>query len=146
MAEFLIKINSTGDTFEVAANDTILSILLKNGYAVENSCTSGLCGACRVPYLEGEPDHRDMILSDDEKTKFLTTCVSRCKSDEILLDLPAPDTDNPIIQKEKQICGRMRPARKIPKPPQVLKNRKKCRQKPHQNPQPTKKAHYQRTT
>ena len=101
MADFRIKINSTGDTFEVAANDTILSILLENGYAVENSCTSGLCGACRVPYLEGEPDHRDMILSDDEKTRFLTTCVSRCKSDEILLDLPAPDSDSPVIQKEK---------------------------------------------
>ena len=101
MADFRIKIKSTGDIFDVSPEDSILSILLENGYAVDNSCTSGLCGACRVPYLEGEPDHRDMILSDDEKIKFLTTCVSRCKSDEILLDLPPPDSNSPIIQKEK---------------------------------------------
>jgi coenzyme F420-reducing hydrogenase delta subunit/Pyruvate/2-oxoacid:ferredoxin oxidoreductase delta subunit/ferredoxin len=101
MADFRIKIKSTGDTFDVFPDDSILSILLENGYFVENSCTSGLCGACRVPYLEGDPDHRDMILSDVEKKEFLTTCVSRCKSDEILLDLPPPDSNSPIIQKEK---------------------------------------------
>jgi coenzyme F420-reducing hydrogenase delta subunit/Pyruvate/2-oxoacid:ferredoxin oxidoreductase delta subunit/ferredoxin len=101
MADFRIKIKSTGDIFDVSPDDTILSVLLENGYDVENSCTSGLCGTCRVPYLEGEPDHRDMILSDEEKTEFLTTCISRSKSDEILLDLPPPDSDSPVIQKEK---------------------------------------------
>ena len=101
MADFRIKIKSTGDIFEVSPEDTILNVLLENGYAVEHSCTSGLCGECRLRYLEGEPDHRDMILSDDEKTEFLTSCVSRCKSEEILLDLPPPDSNSPISIKEK---------------------------------------------
>jgi len=100
-ADFRIRIKSTGDTFDVAPDQSILNTLRENGYAVESSCTSGLCGVCRVPYLEGEPDHRDMILSEDEKTKCLTSCISRCKSEEIVLDLPPPNSDGAVAMPEK---------------------------------------------
>ena len=104
MADFRIRIKSTGDIFSVSPDNTILNTLLENGYAVENFCTSGLCGVCRVRYLEGEPDHRDMILSDEEKTEYLTSCVSRCKSEEILLDLPPPGSDGPVVMQEKPLA------------------------------------------
>ena len=103
-AEFRIRIDSTGDTFDVPSDKSILSTLRENGYAVESSCTSGLCGVCRVRYLEGEPDHRDLILSNEEKAEYLTSCISRCKSEEIVLDLPPPDSDGPVITAERPLA------------------------------------------
>jgi len=38
-------------------------------------------------YLEGEVEHNDYILTDDEKQRCLTVCVSRAKSPSLVLDL-----------------------------------------------------------
>ena len=91
-AEFHVKIASTGDVLGVPAGKPIVQVLKDNGYLVETSCTSGLCGTCKVRYLEGEVDHRDYVLNADEKSEYLTTCVSRASSAEIVLDLPPPGT------------------------------------------------------
>lgn len=87
-----IKIASTGDVFDVPDDKSILHVLIENGYVVESSCTAGVCGMCRVRYLEGEVDHKDYILTDQEKSEYLTTCISRPTSSEIVLDLPPPGT------------------------------------------------------
>jgi F420-non-reducing hydrogenase iron-sulfur subunit len=104
MTDFTIKIDSTGDVLDVPAEKSILNVLLENGYAVDSSCTSGLCGTCKVRYLDGEPDHRDMILSPDEHTEYLTTCISRCNSGELVLDLPPPGSEGPIIGPAKPLA------------------------------------------
>ena len=72
--EFDVEIASTKQRIRVAAAQNKLA---EAGIQVEMSCISGLCGACKVRYLAGEPDHRDFILSDDEKDSYLTTCVPR---------------------------------------------------------------------
>lgn len=53
------------------------------------SCQEGTCGSCEVAVLGGEPDHRDSILSEAEREsgKSMMICVSRAKSDRIVLDL-----------------------------------------------------------
>ena len=104
LADFRIRIASTGDIFEVPSDKSILKILRENGYGVESYCTSGLCGTCRVRYLEGEPDHRDLILDDEEKAEYLTTCISRCKSEEIVLDLPPPGSEGAVIMPERPLA------------------------------------------
>lgn len=91
-ASCTVRIASTGDVFDIPDDKSILFVLMENGYAVESSCIAGLCGMCRVKYLEGEVDHRDMILTDQEKSEYLTTCISRPMSSEIVLDLPPPGT------------------------------------------------------
>jgi vanillate O-demethylase ferredoxin subunit len=40
-----------------------------------------------VDYLEGEVDHQDYILTDEEKQRCLTACVSRAKSACLVLDI-----------------------------------------------------------
>ena len=104
LADFRIRIASTGDSFDVPSDKSILNILRENGYGVESYCTSGLCGTCRVRYLEGEPDHRDLILDDEEKAEYLTTCISRCKSEEIVLDLPPPGSEGAVITPERPLA------------------------------------------
>ncbi|MGI9387581.1 MAG: methylenetetrahydrofolate reductase C-terminal domain-containing protein [Methyloligellaceae bacterium] len=87
-----VKIASTGDVLDVPDDKSILLVLIENGYLVESSCTAGLCGMCRVRYLKGEVDHKDYILTDQEKSEYLTTCISRPTSPELVLDLPPPGT------------------------------------------------------
>jgi phthalate 4,5-dioxygenase reductase subunit len=52
-----------------------------------SSCESGTCGTCRCRFTEGEPDHRDLVLSDDERKRDIMICVSRAKSATLTLDL-----------------------------------------------------------
>ena len=65
---------------------SILDALRRNGIVVPSSCESGTCGTCRTRCLGGVPDHRDYILDEDE-TGEIMTCVSRARSDRLVLDL-----------------------------------------------------------
>jgi ferredoxin len=49
----------------------------------------GICGTCETPVLEGRPDHRDSVLSDEEMAAndCMMLCVSRSLSDRLVLDL-----------------------------------------------------------
>ncbi len=86
---FEVEIASTGDVFKIPPDKTILDVLLDAGYDCDSSCEEGLCGTCIVDVLEGEPDHRDFVLDDEEKesNKLMTICCSRAKSARLKLDL-----------------------------------------------------------
>ena len=49
---------------EIPADKSILETLRAHGCVIPSSCESGTCGTCRVGLLAGEPDHRDLVLSD----------------------------------------------------------------------------------
>lgn len=74
---FIAQIASTGERLEVGPEQNLAEVLQQAGYGPDTSCLSGLCGTCRVRYLEGEVDHQDFILDDGEKSQYLTACVSR---------------------------------------------------------------------
>lgn len=84
---FQVKIKDTGEVFEVPADKTIVSVLRDNGYAVDTQCEEGFCGTCMTRYVEGEADHRDIILDDDDRGQFMLICCSRAKSPVIVLDI-----------------------------------------------------------
>jgi len=86
---FEVKINSSGAVYTVNEDETILTVLADNGVDVPSACAAGLCGTCITDVLEGEIDHRDGILSDDEKAsnEYMCVCISRAKSAQITLDL-----------------------------------------------------------
>lgn len=56
---------------------------------VECMCRNGVCGTCETAILEGEADHRDHYLDDDERAqqKTMMLCVSRAKTKRLVLDL-----------------------------------------------------------
>jgi len=85
---FNIKIASTGQSFHVNSTTTILETLHQNGIRHPFSCEVGLCRTCVTGYQTGEVQHRDQdALSNEERKHNLTICVSRCDSDELILDL-----------------------------------------------------------
>ncbi|MNG37741.1 Phenoxybenzoate dioxygenase subunit beta [compost metagenome] len=59
------------------------------GIKIEVSCEQGVCGTCLCDVIEGEPDHRDVYLTDDEKSANdqILVCCSRAKSKKLVLDI-----------------------------------------------------------
>ncbi len=84
---FEVRLASNGKSYEVAAGVSILDTLRKDGHVLASSCESGTCGTCRTRFSEGEPDHRDLVLSDKEKKSEIMICVSRSKSPTLTLDI-----------------------------------------------------------
>lgn len=80
---------ASGKTVRVAEGQTIVSALKTIGIQVEVSCEEGVCGTCVCTVLEGECDHRDVYLTDDEKADNdqIMTCCSRAKSARLVLDI-----------------------------------------------------------
>ena len=84
---FQIKIASSNAVYDVPEDMSIVDVLRENGIEVETSCEMGLCSTCKTRYLEGEPEHFDMILSDDEQKEFVLICCARSLTPTLVLDL-----------------------------------------------------------
>lgn len=84
---FQVRVASSGRTFDVPNDKSIVQVLREHGIDVPTSCESGLCGTCRTRYLEGQPDHRDYILDEKEKETEVLICCARSKSPLLVLDL-----------------------------------------------------------
>jgi ferredoxin len=48
-----------------------------------------MCGTCEVEVVSGEVDHRDAVLTPEERAEneSMMVCVSRCFSGRLVLDL-----------------------------------------------------------
>lgn len=86
---FSAKVASTGQTVEVAADETLLAALTKAGVHAPYSCQQGFCGTCRIKALAGTVEHRDGLLTEAEHAAgMMLTCVSRAAEHaELTLDL-----------------------------------------------------------
>ncbi|MCU4402018.1 PDR/VanB family oxidoreductase [Acinetobacter pittii] len=97
---FQVETDTSGDSFEVVAErsgkiimveagETILQALAKEGIEIEMSCEQGVCGTCMCDVIEGEPDHRDVYFTDEEKAsnEQILVCCSRSKTSRLVLDI-----------------------------------------------------------
>jgi len=86
---FTVVLQRSGETLEVCSGQTILEALLDRGFDVPYSCTEGICSTCQTTVVSGIPDHRDMILSKEQKesNKLIMICCSRSKTDTLVLDI-----------------------------------------------------------
>ena len=84
---FQVRLQRSGMRLQVGARQSILEVLRAQGCRVPSSCESGTCGSCKTVLLGGEPEHRDMVLADNEQSTHIMVCVSRARSAELLLDL-----------------------------------------------------------
>ncbi len=84
---FRVRLARSGGEYEVPVGDTIVDVLRRHNVAVRTSCELGYCGACLTPYLAGEPDHRDQVLEENGRTRYVVICCSRSKTPVLELDL-----------------------------------------------------------
>ena len=86
---FEVALARSALTLTVGSGRTILEVLREHGVQLPSSCEQGACGTCVATVIEGEPDHQDVYLndSDHEAGDRIMTCVSRARSDRLVLDL-----------------------------------------------------------
>jgi tetrachlorobenzoquinone reductase len=86
---FEVALARSDRTLQVPADKSILDVLLDDGVDVAFSCMDGVCGSCKVQVLEGMPDHRDVVLSAEERAakRTMMVCCSRAFSERLVLDL-----------------------------------------------------------
>ncbi|MDO9435690.1 PDR/VanB family oxidoreductase [Hydrogenophaga sp.] len=84
---FEIELKHSGRCITVKADQSAAQALIDAGVPLSLSCEAGVCGTCQTRVLEGEPDHRDLYLTDDEKREHFMPCCSRSCTPRLVLDL-----------------------------------------------------------
>jgi len=86
---FELVLQQTGVTVTVRPDQSVFQAALEAGANVLGSCMEGVCGTCETEVVEGDVDHRDSVLNEDERAsnEFMMICVSRCKSKRLVLDI-----------------------------------------------------------
>ena len=79
----------SGKTLTIPPGTSILSVFDENRVRVRRSCRQGICRTCEVEVLEGVPDHRDSVLSAQERAagKTMMVCVSRALTPRLVLNV-----------------------------------------------------------
>ena len=86
---FEVELAASELTLTVPPERSILDVVEEAGVGVLSSCAEGTCGTCETAVLGGQPDHRDSVLTDEERMAgtCMMICVSRSCSDRLVLDL-----------------------------------------------------------
>ncbi|WP_433799948.1 PDR/VanB family oxidoreductase [Actinomycetospora sp. CA-084318] len=87
--DFEVELTLEGVTLTVPPDRSILDVVDEAGVFVLSSCQEGTCGTCETRVLHGEVDHRDSLLTPEERatsdTMFI--CVSRAACPKLVLEL-----------------------------------------------------------
>ena len=85
---FTVECAKSGVTVQVPEGKSILDALLEAGVDVPYYCMQGVCATCETRVLEGIPDHRDLVLSQEEQASnaIMMVCCSGSKSARLVLD------------------------------------------------------------
>jgi ferredoxin len=80
---------TAGRVLQVPPGTSILQAVREAGLVVAPPCADGLCGNCETRILDGEPDHRDALLTAEERAlgDTMLICVSRARTPQLVLDL-----------------------------------------------------------
>jgi ferredoxin-NADP reductase len=86
---FEVVMKRSGRRVVIPPGSTILTELLKVDSSIPHSCCQGFCGTCETKVIEGIVDHRDSLLTEEERQKKNTMmiCASRARSDVLVLDI-----------------------------------------------------------
>jgi tetrachlorobenzoquinone reductase len=87
--DFTVVLAKTGIQVPVRVGQSILDALRDAAVDVAYSCEEGLCGACEVKFLAGEPEHRDFVRTSEEHDRLSTLmiCCARSRSKTLTLDI-----------------------------------------------------------
>jgi ferredoxin-NADP reductase len=86
---FDVHLARTGTTVSVPADRRIVEVLRDVVPTLSSDCEQGYCGACETRVLAGEPEHRDSVLTEEERAagRSMMVCVGRARTPSLTLDL-----------------------------------------------------------
>jgi cytochrome P450/ferredoxin-NADP reductase len=86
---FTARLARSGLTVEVPAEKRLIDAIRDVTPGLSYDCEKGYCGACETRVLAGTPEHRDSVLTEEERAagRSMMICVGRCSSGPLVLDL-----------------------------------------------------------
>ncbi|WP_116996026.1 cytochrome P450 [Desertimonas flava] len=86
---FDVTLARSGVTVHVEGQQRLIDAVRGTVPGLSYDCERGHCGACETTILAGTPDHRDSVLSAEERAagRTMMICVGRAKTPSITLDL-----------------------------------------------------------
>jgi len=86
---FEVELAASELTLTIPPDRSILDMVEEAGIGVLSSCAEGTCGTCETAVLSGVPDHRDSVLTEEERQArdCMMICVSRSCTERLVLDL-----------------------------------------------------------
>jgi ferredoxin-NADP reductase len=86
---FEIELRRSCLRLRVPPGRSILEVLGEARVQVLSSCAEGTCGTCETMVIEGIPEHRDSVLTEEERSAgdAMMICVSRSLTPTLVLDL-----------------------------------------------------------
>jgi len=84
-----VELRDKGQIIQVPADRTLLQALRSANIDVPSDCCEGLCGTCEVRVLGGAVDHRDVVLTPEERARNdkIMSCCSRAVGNTLVLEL-----------------------------------------------------------
>lgn len=88
-SRFEVELARSNRVLTVPPDRSVLAVVRDVLPDVPFSCEEGYCGSCETRVMLGAPEHRDDLLSDEERAEggTMMICVSRSKSPRLVLDL-----------------------------------------------------------
>ncbi|WP_322867463.1 iron-sulfur cluster-binding domain-containing protein [Aquicoccus sp. G2-2] len=88
-SDMTLELRRSNITLEVPGHQSILEAIEAAGIDHPFSCREGACATCETKVLEGAIDHRDFVLSEEQRSKgdAMMICVSRAADGHLVLDL-----------------------------------------------------------
>jgi ferredoxin-NADP reductase len=80
---FELELARSRRVLSIPANRSALDVMLDHDPTTAYSCQQGFCGTCKVKVLAGEIDRRGRTAEGDDE---MVVCVSRAKSDRVVID------------------------------------------------------------
>lgn len=106
---FTVHLSDLDMSVEVPADRSILDSLEAAGLEVMNECRRGECGLCAMTIAgaDGEVDHRDVFLSEHQRTANdrICVCVSRAAGGSITLESGLRKDKTPAFSKVFSTVG-----------------------------------------
>lgn len=86
---FKLSIKGREQEFDIPVDKTIVQVLQEHKIFIPISCENGVCGTCKCKVTQGEVEHKDIVLNDDEHQNqgLFTPCVSRAKGATLEISL-----------------------------------------------------------
>ena len=88
-AEFEVEARKSGRSVIVGPDETIIAALERIDIRLKKSCEQGVCGTCICDVIEGEIDHRDKYLTNEEREDGdqIVACCSRGRGKRLVLNV-----------------------------------------------------------
>lgn len=86
-ADGAFEVVLNGETYTVPEGESVLDVFEDEDVPIMSQCAEGTCGTCIMRVVEGTPDHRDSIFTEEQhENGAFATCVSRSLSPSLTLE------------------------------------------------------------